>query len=467
MKVTQVSICPSKGATEAGRPAVPPELLASIGAKYSRSNDGLDAIMAKVDLDNPEASIERIFKHTDYGHQSIADMVPVAMFMDGISMYLAYFVWYTCQATNGQESSTRYLPMVPLGLTPESEDWHSTVLDAIMGSYYFDNESFGEDVFRHASESFACYNLARKFWFKFAESKDGIVNLINLTDEQAADKKVVERLTRNYAFDRARVYLPVTALTNMMLVMSSREWARLASHLLSHPLCEFNDLGELIVDELRLVSPNFVRHAKPKRSHSEYFSSMLEQASWSAVPADGEVGIDILSDFTEGNEFATRNNRYCSPLVGALDSTVRMRFNSISMAEMRDVNRHRQGMRSCIMDAHGFYCPISEDPEASEFLRNNMDEYSELCMFDAGVGITQSLLDSLDAHYMYFTNFGTTHQYRRVCSLAQFVYEVELRTGPGAHYKYAQLYRDMYAKASEQLDPAVLQGVVVGGAEPE
>jgi thymidylate synthase ThyX len=56
----------------------------------------------------------------DYGHQSIADMVPVAMFMDGISIWLAYYVWTLCPTAGGQESSTRYLKLSGEGLvSPE------------------------------------------------------------------------------------------------------------------------------------------------------------------------------------------------------------------------------------------------------------------------------------------------------------------------------------------------------------
>jgi hypothetical protein len=42
----------------------------------------------------------------DYGHQSIADMAPVALFMDGVSLLLAYLVWSLCPLAGGQESST-------------------------------------------------------------------------------------------------------------------------------------------------------------------------------------------------------------------------------------------------------------------------------------------------------------------------------------------------------------------------
>ncbi len=96
MKVTQVAIRPSEASDKAGRPALTPELLAASGARYSRNNEGLDAILAKIDPSNLEKSVDSIFRMVDYGHQSIADMVPVAMFIDGVSIWLAYYLWTLC-----------------------------------------------------------------------------------------------------------------------------------------------------------------------------------------------------------------------------------------------------------------------------------------------------------------------------------------------------------------------------------
>ncbi|MFM7320991.1 MAG: hypothetical protein ACKO5K_05635, partial [Armatimonadota bacterium] len=80
MRVTLVSLRPTDAAAD--RPALTPELLAATGARYSRSNDGLEAILARMDPADAEASVDRIFKFVDYGHASIADMAPVALFID-------------------------------------------------------------------------------------------------------------------------------------------------------------------------------------------------------------------------------------------------------------------------------------------------------------------------------------------------------------------------------------------------
>src|SRR5580698_1054363 len=116
MNVTQVAIRPSQASDEAGRPALTPELLAASGARYSRNNEGLEAILSKIDPANLDKSVDSIFRMIDYGHQSIADMAPVAMFVDGVSLWLAYYMWSLCPTAGGQESSTRYIRLDAEGL---------------------------------------------------------------------------------------------------------------------------------------------------------------------------------------------------------------------------------------------------------------------------------------------------------------------------------------------------------------
>ena len=60
MKVQYVSICPTEQANEAGCYSFTPELLASVGARYSRNNEGLDAIATKIDKNNLDKSVDSI-----------------------------------------------------------------------------------------------------------------------------------------------------------------------------------------------------------------------------------------------------------------------------------------------------------------------------------------------------------------------------------------------------------------------
>src|SRR5690625_1672545 len=120
MKATALAIVPPQAAEDS--PKVTPELLASVLARYSRSNQGLGAILEKVDLANPDASIDRILKFVDYGHASIAGLTGgIAVALDGASMWLAYKLFEISQMADGQETSTRYITMSPESLPSPDE----------------------------------------------------------------------------------------------------------------------------------------------------------------------------------------------------------------------------------------------------------------------------------------------------------------------------------------------------------
>src|SRR5690606_7591709 len=120
MRITGLAIVPPP--TAADLPKVTPELLASVLARYSRSNDGLHAILEKVDIANPDASIDRILKFVDYGHASIGGLTGgLAIALDGVSMWLAYKIFELSAMADGQESSTRYITMDASNLPDAAE----------------------------------------------------------------------------------------------------------------------------------------------------------------------------------------------------------------------------------------------------------------------------------------------------------------------------------------------------------
>ena len=42
------------------------------------------------------------------------------------------------------------------------------------------------------------------------------------------------------------------------------------------------------------------------------------------------------------------------------------------------------------------------------------------------------------SEYIYFTNLGHKYYFEHTTTTDKFLYEMELRTGVGAHYKYAE-----------------------------
>lgn len=249
MKVTQVALRPTPASDAAGRPALTPELLAASGARYSRNNEGLESILSKIDPNNLDKSVDGIFRMIDYGHQSIADMAPAAMFMDGVSLWLAYYLWTLCPTAGGQESSTRYI--------------HYGAAQDFNAADFGIPEDKREAWNSHIHESFAAYQNALEFWENIAEQNPSVTRIPRALLEDSSEKsqKQVARMKRNYAFDRARNFLPVAAPTNVMMVMSARGWVNLCRILRSHFLPEAQRLGALIADELQFAAPRLLKHA--------------------------------------------------------------------------------------------------------------------------------------------------------------------------------------------------------------
>lgn len=473
MQVTHVPIRPTEAALAAGRPALTPELLAASGARYSRSNEGLSAILDRIDPNNLDASVDSIFRMIDYGHQSIADMAPVAMFIDGVSIWLAYYVWSLCPTAGGQESSTRYIRLTSDGLVPPEElgipselhaEWHSAM-----------------------SRCFQAYERVLGIWEAVATADPSVMRLPKdlLSDSSPSSQRKVARLKRNYAFDRARYLLPVAARTNLMLVMSARAWVTLCQQLLSHALAEANQLGALLREELRLCAPRLLKHAQPTQSFinglQQEFDALVRSAHECVPPALQDTSVSCEHAATPAIEVSTpqattatdlardlsfHDNRYAWTGPTLRRTSVRFSWAAVALAEIRDLNRHRTGNKFCPMRPMGFYCALDQLPDtnAADSCKTILADASEL-------GRQMSFwaherLSASDPTYVFYTLLGTQYPFEHLTTADKFIYEAELRTGLGAHFRYAQHLRDLlqlwYARFPET------RGLVIeGSAEPE
>ncbi len=473
MNVTLVSVRPTEAALAADRPALTPELLAASGARYSRNNEGLEAILSRIDPANLDRSVESIFRMIDYGHQSIADMAPVAMFMDGISNWLAYFVWSACSTAGGQESSTRYIRLSPEAL-PSAADLGIPA-------------ELAEEWSERMGLAFAAYEEALEFWEAMGTADPSVTRIPAslLQDSSDSAQKKVARMKRNYAFDRARYFLPAAVKTNVMLLMSARGWVQLCQQLLSHPLAEARGLGEAIREELRFATPRLLKHAEAKPSFVE--GQRAEWETWRRVaqdslpaalsggnePTDAAATpfLEVMAPAGAGGAAFARDlelhdNRYAWIGPDLRRTAVRFGWEAVAMAEIRDLNRHRTGTKYCPQVPQGFYAAMDELPAgtAGGERQQRLRALSE-------VGRTASrraheLLAAGDPSCVYWTLLGTQFPFEHVTTADKFLYEAELRTGVGAHYRYARHLRDALALWYERF-PETKGTVLEGSAEPE
>lgn len=448
MKITGLAIVPPPTAAE--MPKVTPELLASVLARYSRSNDGLDVILGKVDLENPDASIDRILKFVDYGHASIGGMTGgLAIALDGISMWLAYKLFDISQMADGQESSTRYITMQPTSLP----------LPGDLGV----PEELAPAWIHVMAKSFAAYNA------EYARLDAlGVAEPERVRIPKDAKPAVVTRIRKNYALDRSRYFIPFATRTNVGLVQSARMWAQVVKHLDSLPQLEARQAAALIREELMKLAPRLMRHSSADASYTEQArqelaSSLrlglqrlstepLQDKVW--VKVDRETPPWLSEEQSIGEALKHRANRYgyCGSAIRR--TRVSFAWNNMAVAELRDLNRHRTGHRYTPLIQAGFYLP----PEIKHADHQPLLEEQKKLL--------RKLMESGSPAYVYALLLGSQTPFEHSTMADKFVYEAELRTGVGAHFRYAEhlgaALREFHAQVPESRN-----WVVEGTAEPE
>lgn len=450
--VTGIAIQAPAAAHE--NPSATPELLAAVLARYSRSNDGLKKIFEKVDKTNPDKSVEAIFRFLDYGHASIGGLTGgIAMAVDDVSMYLAYKLFYFSQMCDGQESSTRYIKMGPESLpTPESVGIPST--------FAKEWKSIMTEGFEHYLSEYARLD-------KLANEHPELIRY-----PENADDKVKDRIRKNYALDRARYFIPLATKTNIALIMSARMWAQTVKEIDALGTSEASHLAALLRKELEKFAPHLIKHSAKDEAVIAQNRQMVEnwtQAIYqNGVPTRnllGEVAVSVNQDFadfcpstqTYPQAIEGKANRYS--LVGErLNRTfVRVAWNNIAIAELRDLNRHRTGYRYTPMIPSGFYLPpeIPTAPHADYLAR--WSNFVERMVKSGPEGA---------AVLPYALNLGTQVAFEHDQMLDKFAYEAELRTGIGAHFRYAELLTTAVNKLCEII-PEAKDFIPLGTANPE
>lgn len=451
MKVTGLAISPPRQARDC--PKVTPELLASSLARYSRSNKGIEAILAKIDWEDPDKSVDAIFRFVDYGHASIGGLTGgIAIAVDGCSLLLGLKLFEIAQLADGQESSTRYIQVETSGLADPAElgippslasEWHAVMAQAL--------EIYG-DVHRVLESK--------------AAAEPTLVRAPKDTSE-----KVMARMRKNYALDRARYFIPVAARTNVALIMSARVWGQTIRQLDASPLPEAQLCALHLRGELEKFAPRLTRHSfKDDASITQAFQEVEFSREAIArhgvgienIPDEVFVSVDrgypaFLPDIQSISDSAKgKINRYSTYGEALRRIFVRFAWNNVSLAELRDLNRHRTGYRFTPLLPVGFYLPPEvHHREQAELLHRHKLLIEKLATQRAGNGC-----------HFYGYLLGEQTAFEHSTHADKFIYEVELRTGLGAHFRYAQ---HLMAAAAEftKLVPEAKPLMQIGTAEPE
>ena len=451
MRILGIAITPPP--TAKNNPAVTPELLASCLARYSRSNKGIDSVLASIDWNDPDKSVDRIFKFVDYGHASIAGMTGgIAIVVDGCSMFLAYKLFEFAQQCDGQESSTRYIKLDASNLPAPEEI-------GIPAAFAAEWREFME-------LSFGLYHETCERLDKEARANPGFVRV-----PEGADAKAVDRLRKNFALDRARYYIPFATKTSVALVMPARAWADVIKQLESLRLPETSACAGGLREELGKFTPRLISHSFADAASI----AQAEQVRGLAVGHINNNGVPVamLPDevfvaiensaphFLPPQQqtveaFLCKTNRYSTVGTAVRRTMVRAAWNNMAIAELRDLNRHRTGFRFSPLAPTGFYTPdIALHPRHETLLAKKRDLLKKLAADPAAAPC-----------YVYGLLLGTQVAFEHSTHLDKFIYEIELRSGLGSHFRYAEHLGAAHRELLKKM-PGLAGFITVGTAEPE
>ena len=286
-------------------------------------------------------------------------------------------------------------------------------------------------------------------------------------------------MKRNYAFDRARYFLPAALKTNVMMIQSARAWVGLCQQLFSHPLPEAQQLATLIRDELELVAPRMIKHAAKSESFArgiEIEWKQLINIAWMTMNAspDSAPEFDVASVRSnprlevwgapddDGAIFAEdlrqHDTRYAFIGEELRRTPVRFGWGQIAFGDIRDLNRHRTGTKVCLLMPWGFYGATDQT-----------DDADYLAVAAKGAQLAGQCMEQLRAgapSFVYWMNLGAQFDFEHTTTADKFIYEAELRTGVGAHPRYAAHLRDVLQLWYEKF-PATRGAILEGSAEPE
>jgi hypothetical protein len=211
-----------------------------------------------------------------------------------------------------------------------------------------------------------------------------------------------------------------------------------------------------------------MRHSSAEKSFEaqatqELAASLaLARARLSSAPLADEIWVHVdratppflAEPQSVAESLRHRANRYGHQGTATRRMRVSFAWNNMALAELRDLNRHRTGHRHTPLIQAGFYLP----PE--------IDRAPHAALLADQLALTRELLDRGSPAYVYSLLLGAQTPFEHSTHADKFIYEAELRTGMGAHFRYADHLSAALRKFFD-LVPEARDWVVEGTAEPE
>lgn len=187
-----------------------------------------------------------------------------------------------------------------------------------------------------------------------------------------------------------------------------------------------------------------------------------DTAHLDVLPPSGIGGADLAA------ALAHHANRYAWQGDAVRRTAVRFAWDAVSFAEIRDLNRHRTGSKFSTLVPRGFYAAEDQLPARGADVANALRDAVNAAAYFGRTMSRQAhrLLAEGNPAYVYWTLLGTQFDFEHVTTADKFIYEAELRTGTGSHYRYAKHLHDALALWYAKF-PETRGRILEGEAEPE
>jgi thymidylate synthase ThyX len=460
---------------------LPEEVRATLNGLYSRSHLSMrDALLSRLKkgLEEKGLSLEALaipearpdqaaeflaersgkFLKTyaiDHGHNSLREGSVLHFAVENVSQLVTRFLQRE-RRCSFEESSTRYISFSAEG------HWRDPEVYAAAGP---ERELYERTI----QECFGLYDEATRLL---------IAHIRKLRPCGAGEKPdAYERACRSEALDASRYLLLPALYTKFGVVVDARTLSDLVQQLMSHPLAEFRQVGDRLLEQGNLVARTLLSHARAvpylQHLHAQLPQLALAVAPPAATPRDDAavrlLACDPLLDdrllasllYEHSQEpLATLLDRVRAlpdsekdllfdRILGArgphdampagLEGAQPCEFEClVDFGAYRDIGRHRRGFQQmqALTCEHGFAVP----PLIEE--AGLLPRYREALLraADAFATVRKRFLDAA----AYLVPFAFLQRVRIVFDPRQVGYFVELRSAPEGHFSYRQVAIAMF-----------------------
>jgi len=427
-----------------------PSAVAYALARYSRSEDSLEAIQTEL-LGDPEHAAERLAKiFHGYGHDSVAGMAHLPVALEDITILDSLRFFYACPYGDGQERSTRYQSKFLLWASKDApEKYRKAYVEVgttLLSLYY-------KAIPR-------CMEVLGKVY--------------------APENEKEAKTLRLRALDCARYLLPLGVRTSLGQVQSARAWRDYLKYLASLPDQQSRTIRRQLQEALEKSGIGLlVRHCdppkfKPFRLRPTSFTTakqqlVADQPDSAVALVEQQLALDVVGQhpiwqsrefelYKEISDYLLQfgHRDYCRLAnLGA----IRLRGYT-DLGTLKDLNRHRS-LEKFIPLLEPQY-NLKVDLERSQpYSLPPYPEVEEICDLKGYYPLVKQFMEGManevePADHLYHCKCLLPQAHRAAYSFygspADFLYTIRLRVRPGGHLSYRQEVAQ-WAQALSKLSP--------------